>query len=259
MYGLFDIPPGKTRDLSFSFWLRPPVAAQPEAFTAHSVVLTNQFGKRHTLRRVRFRPIPITLTLLPQEPEEFPYMITAPGGDSWTPNSPANQFIVADPTAATLKSDNLDSLVGFYTSLTDDDQRTRFVNALLHRLHEKRGYLSVSYFIVCVLWRVGPLAAALQKAKRDLPAGETRVFGLSNVLMLLTWMYYRPVRAPMAAARRIDQNDDAVNHSEVTAPGDQTQGNAARISPAPAFRTAAWAVESALPDCAPTSLTNAVS
>ena len=33
--------------------------------------------------------------------------------------------------------------------------------------------------------RVGALPGALRKARLDLPEGETRVFGLSNVLMLL--------------------------------------------------------------------------
>jgi hypothetical protein len=36
-----------------------------------------------------------------------------------------------------------------------------------------------------VLWRVGLLKEALEKAKRDLPENEQKVFGLSNVLMLL--------------------------------------------------------------------------
>jgi hypothetical protein len=47
------------------------------------------------------------------------------------------------------------------------------------------GHLSVAYFIVCVLWRVGLLKEALEKAKRDLSENEQKVFGLSNVLMLL--------------------------------------------------------------------------
>src|SRR5262249_13771426 len=110
---------------------------------------------------------------------------TGVGTDSWTPNSPANQLIVSDPQAAVLKSDNLESLIGFYKRLTTADERAQFVNALLDRLDAKKGYLSVSYFIIVVLWSVGSLAAALQKAKTDLPVGESKVFGLSNVLMLL--------------------------------------------------------------------------
>ena len=48
-----------------------------------------------------------------------------------------------------------------------------------------KGYLGVSYFIVAVLWRIGLLNEAMQKARKSLPTGEQRVFGLSNILMLL--------------------------------------------------------------------------
>jgi hypothetical protein len=107
------------------------------------------------------------------------------GSDSWIPNSPNNQLIVSDPEAASLKSDNSEALVGYYKGLASDEERKHFRDALLERLSEKRGYLGVSYFIVCVLWNIGLLDEALQKAKRDLPDGEAKVFGLSNILMLL--------------------------------------------------------------------------
>jgi hypothetical protein len=111
--------------------------------------------------------------------------LTGVGGDSWTPNSPLNQVLVADPEAASLQSDNLQALVSFYEALTTDEEKARFEDALLGRLNEKRGYLAVSYFIVATLWKIGSLAVALRKAKRDLPEGEMRLFGLSNTLMLL--------------------------------------------------------------------------
>ena len=103
----------------------------------------------------------------------------------WTPNSPANQLIVSDPESAALKSDNLDALMSFYNRLTLDEERARFKAALLDRLHPQKGYLAVSYFIVAVLMRLDALHEALEKARRDLPAGESRVFGLSNILMLI--------------------------------------------------------------------------
>ncbi|MGA2726109.1 MAG: hypothetical protein ABSG79_27345 [Bryobacteraceae bacterium] len=103
---------------------------------------------------------------------------TGAGGDSWTSDSPKNQLIVSDPGAAALKSDNLEPLVAFYKGLNTDDERPRFRKALLDRLDPKRGYLSISYFIVAVLWNVGSLAEALEKARRDLPTGESDVFGL---------------------------------------------------------------------------------
>ena len=98
---------------------------------------------------------------------------------------PLNQIIVSDPDAASLTSDNLEALVGFYRDLGSAEERERFKRALLDRLAPNKGYLAVSYFIVAVLWTLGSLPEALEKAKRALPQNETRVFGLSNVLMLL--------------------------------------------------------------------------
>jgi hypothetical protein len=107
------------------------------------------------------------------------------GGDSWTADSPLNQLLAADVAVASLQSDNLDALVAFHARLSSDDEKRRFSQELLERLDEDRGYLGVSYFIVAILWRIGLLGEALRKARKSLPIGEERVFGLSNVLMLL--------------------------------------------------------------------------
>ena len=225
MYGMYDIPAGETRDVSFDFWVYPPVAEAEELFTARSVVFIDQFGNRHKLKRVGFRSTAADHAPKPKEPEEFPYEIADPiekeivsvlkaelgryqmcgrtvgglgsvhivykgqpftgvGNDSWT-DSPLNEVIVPDPEAASLNSDNMEALVAFHQRLTTDEDRARFVQALLDRLGPKKGYLSISYFIVAVLCSVGSLPEALQKARQDLPAGESKVFGLSNVLMLL--------------------------------------------------------------------------
>lgn len=152
MYGMYDIPPNETRDLSFDFWVYPPVLEPSKPFTAQSVVFFDQFGNEHKVRRVVFRVLHPAASVLPKEPEEFPYEIADPiekevvsvlkaemgryqmcgrivgglgsihivyrdrtftgvGGDSWTPNSPVNQLIVADPEVALLKSDNLEALL----------------------------------------------------------------------------------------------------------------------------------------------------
>lgn len=226
MYGMYDIPSGETRDLTFDFWVFPPVAKPGADFTVHSVTIMDQFGNRHTMNRIRFRSDAADVPTKPKEPEEFPYAIADPiekevvsvlkaersrfeicgrsvgglgsvhiiyrgqsltgvGGDSWIPNSPLNQVVVADPDAASLRSDNLDALTTLYNGFESDDARQQFRKILLERLDANRGYLDVSYFIVLVLWAVGSLPDALSKAKQALPTGETRVFGLSNVLMLL--------------------------------------------------------------------------
>jgi hypothetical protein len=105
--------------------------------------------------------------------------------DSWTPNSTVNQVIVFDPETASVESDNLEALLHLYRILKTEEERARFSQSLLDRLDGTRGYLAVSYFIVAALWRIGALDDALRKAKWALPENEQRVFGLSNLLMLL--------------------------------------------------------------------------
>lgn len=107
------------------------------------------------------------------------------GGDSWQTNSPLNQAIIADPEAASLKSDNLDALVALHSRLKSNEAREQFRKSLLERLDANKGYLDVSYFIVLVLWVTGSLPEALSKAKQSLPTSDSKMFGLSNVLMLL--------------------------------------------------------------------------
>jgi len=107
------------------------------------------------------------------------------GGDAWNLNSPKNQSIVDDPVAARLESDNLEALITFYGRLSAEDERRRFLTALMDRLGEDKGYLRVSYFIVCALWKAGHLDKALAQARERLPRGDNKVFGLSNVLLML--------------------------------------------------------------------------
>ena len=226
MYGMYDIPPGETRSVRFDFGVYPPVEKPENPFTARAIVLIDQFGNRHKLKRVSFRSMAADHAPKPKEPEEFPYEIADPiekeivsvlkaelgryqmcgrtvgglgsvhitykgraftgvGNDSWTPNSPLNQVVADDPEAAALNSDNMDALVAFHQRLATDDERAHFLQVMLDRLDAKKGYLSIAYFIVAVLWRIGSLPEALQKARRDLPTGESTVYGLSNVLMLL--------------------------------------------------------------------------
>lgn len=111
--------------------------------------------------------------------------LMALGSDSWNPRSPKRQSVVDDPDAATLESDNLDAMLALYSALTHQDERNRLIWALLDRMDEKKGYLRISYFIVCVLWKVGSLHDALQTARKALPQGDIKEFGLSNVLVLL--------------------------------------------------------------------------
>lgn len=107
------------------------------------------------------------------------------GGDSWTPDVPKKQSIQELSENAILSSDNLDSMLALYGSLSFDEERSRFAAALYDRLCPDKGYLRIAYFIFLTLWKVDLFSDALDVAKRSLPQGETRDFGLSNVLMLL--------------------------------------------------------------------------
>lgn len=109
--------------------------------------------------------------------------IVGVGTESWNPSSPKNQSISDNPDTCDLRSDNLEALLAFYERLSPVD-KNQFVSALLTRIDGK-AYLPVSYFMVLVLWRIGHLKDALERAKSNLPQGEISVFGLSNVLMLL--------------------------------------------------------------------------
>jgi hypothetical protein len=126
--------------------------------------------------------------------------LTGVGGDSWSPDSPKNQSIVEDPGAAMLKSDNLEALSVLYSRMTSAQDEGKFVSALLDRLDARKGYLRISYFIVCVLWKVGRLNDGLLKALVDLPEDEIKEFGLSNVLLLLNGLlrYCHPDFTPEA-------------------------------------------------------------
>jgi hypothetical protein len=78
MYGIYDIPPGETRDASFDFWVYPPVVKPHKQFTARSVSFIDQFGNRQTVKRVQFRSMAADHPPTPKEPEEFPYAIADP-------------------------------------------------------------------------------------------------------------------------------------------------------------------------------------
>jgi len=109
--------------------------------------------------------------------------MTGVGTDSWNPNSATNQSISDNSETCELRSDNLEALLAFYERVSPAEKE-QVVSALVTRIDGK-AYLPVSYFMVLVLWRIGHLKEALEKARTNLPQGEIGVFGLSNVLMLL--------------------------------------------------------------------------
>jgi hypothetical protein len=85
--------------------------------------------------------------------------------------------VVTNPEAAILQSDNLDALLALHASLMSESERSSLVAALLDRLDEKKGYLRVSYFIVCTLWRLGYLWGYILKTLgRKYPHGTESQF-----------------------------------------------------------------------------------
>jgi hypothetical protein len=109
-------------------------------------------------------------------------------GDVWVMNTAKNQEISEKADQNLISSDNFEALLAIHSTLTSEDERMRFANALLSRLQENRGYTSVAYMIMMVLWRVGLLGEGLKAATRGLPRDDPRNHGMSNVLMLLNAM-----------------------------------------------------------------------
>jgi hypothetical protein len=92
---------------------------------------------------------------------------------------------ILKPGEATINSDNADALLQLYNrSIYDDEnQRTRFENALLFRLSRDTEYAPIGYFVFFVLFKVGKGAEALWKSRADLRMSGTSAF--SAVLRLL--------------------------------------------------------------------------
>lgn len=109
-------------------------------------------------------------------------------GDSWVINTARNQEIAETAEQNVIKSDGLDALLTIYARLNTADEHERYINALLSRLQEDRGYAKVAYLIVMALWKVGQLGEALDAAIFGLLEDDQRNFGMSNVLMLLNAM-----------------------------------------------------------------------
>lgn len=112
-YGMYDIPPSETRDVSFDFWVYPPAPKpkEPEEFPYEITdpiekevvsVLKAELGRYQMCGRLVGG---LSSVHIVYQGRAF----TGVGGDSWTPDSPINQVIVADPEAASLKSDNLEA------------------------------------------------------------------------------------------------------------------------------------------------------
>jgi hypothetical protein len=105
-------------------------------------------------------------------------------GTEWRiADSPENQSIILDVDTAKIVSDNTTALLKLYRKLRDDEERERFVAALLKRLSRSTEYAPVGYLILLVLFRIDRLSEALNTAKRDLH--KDGAHGFSDLLRLL--------------------------------------------------------------------------
>lgn len=105
-------------------------------------------------------------------------------GTEWREaDSPRDQAIVPDPQVPSLQSDNAIALLNLYQQLGTDDERIRFVSALLRRMSRGTEYASVGYLILLVLFRIGRLPEALTAATQHLQ--DDGAFGFSDLLRLL--------------------------------------------------------------------------
>ena len=73
IYGAFDIPPDESWDLTFDFWVYPPVRDSWETFTPHFVAFVDQFGNKHTAKRITFLTRSSSASVRLNEPKVFLY------------------------------------------------------------------------------------------------------------------------------------------------------------------------------------------
>jgi len=101
--------------------------------------------------------------------------------------SPELQSIVSDPENAKIESDNASALIKFYSTL-DDQKKNDFESSLINRLSRETPYASIGYFILFVLYRIGHLKKALERAKNELQGDSA--YGFSDFLRLLSGLLY---------------------------------------------------------------------
>lgn len=223
IYGPYVIPPGFTTEATADFWIQPPVRKVGQDFKA-TIVIVDQFGNKHAVRKVLFRSIRPPAPQQAEPPQESIHAIADPVekqvvavlkdeinryrqvgrstgglgsirtryrgqfmaafGTEWRrTDSPERQSLIPDPDQAFIESDNAAALLNLYQGLSSDEERSRFVGALLQRMSRGTEYTPIAYLIMLVLFRIGRLPDALRKAKLDLQGDSA--MGFSDVLRLL--------------------------------------------------------------------------
>ncbi len=105
-------------------------------------------------------------------------------GTEWREaDSPKNQSIVEDESEVTITSDNAQALLNLHASLSDEQQRQLYYDALLKRIAKGTEYSSIGYLPLYVLFRLEKLNEALDIAKAQLVGDEA--YGFSEFLQFL--------------------------------------------------------------------------
>ena len=223
-YGLYDIPPGETRDLHFDFWIFPPVVGLTEPFRPKKLIVFDQFGHAHKLRGIEFTTSYRPPEHLTKPASEQTYTLTDPVEKEVAAVLKAEQarFKMAGRDRGALGSIHIryegrdiqqlggdswtpgstknqvivqdperaelrsDNLDALHAlfSRLDHSGRTSLTRALTLRLDAARGYSDVAYFVIAALLKFGDFPAGLQAASA-LPVNDDKSWGLSNVLALL--------------------------------------------------------------------------
>jgi len=105
-------------------------------------------------------------------------------GTEWREaDSPKNQSIAENEVEITIASDNAQALLNLHTSLSNEQERQVFYTALLKRIDRNTEYAPIGYLALYVLFQLGKLSQALDKAKADLVGDEA--YGFSDFLHFL--------------------------------------------------------------------------
>jgi len=219
----WPIPPGATTWVRESFWV-PRLLCDVNKDLRSAVTLTDQFGNKHTVKRVWFRsdaarrpppkPTEEKLSSITDPLERSVASVLRAEKKRFLPGRDAGQFgtvllhiagqkdgcftrewhyanaprpitIYTGPDEPVISSENADALLRLHSG-SDLDGRSKIERALLMRLVRDTECEYVGYFIILVLYRLGRLKDGLQAAKQGLRGGKFR--GFQNVLLLLDEM-----------------------------------------------------------------------
>ena len=228
IFGDYAIPPGETSDVSSQFWIQPPIRKEGRDFKAtiylidqfgnehrvRSMIFQSQAIEKQKQAAVPTEALhgindPIdkgVAAVLKSEIVRYrefgrregglgSIRTVNPGGDQrgivmeWSsPGSRLDPRISNTPRQIRLTSDNAESLMTYYRSLKTEEERKRFIAALLKRCSKETEYAPVGYLILFVLFYMGQFLEGLRVAREALQ-GDAE-WGFSDSLRLVDALLY---------------------------------------------------------------------